>query len=183
MCFPIATMALLQQLYSTASLMERTKTTSFWIEITLRTPLCHGPRHHDIGQTQSMHIRHQCLVDRTRLLVSSLFRIVHEIWYIHLTPSFVVVLSSQCNLIHNPKHQQSRSVLLALCSHLPFWSQACRSFQAKTLLRVLMSEPKFAPYTGLSANRWRKGSQSSALVVQCTWSALRSIYKERGLLW
>ena len=117
------------------------------------------------------------------LLVSSLFRIVHEIWYIHLTPSFVVVLSSQCNLIHNPKHQQSRSVLLALCSHLPFWSQACRSFQAKTLLRVLMSEPKFAPYTGLSANRWRKGSQSSALVVQCTWSALRSIYKERGLLW
>lgn len=125
MCFPIATMALLQQLYSTASLQ----------------PLCHGPRHHDIGQTQSMHIRHQCLVDRTRLLVSSLFRIVHEIWYIHLTPSFVVVLSSQCNLIpNNPKHQQSRSVLLALCSHLPFWSQACRSFQAKTLLRVLMSE-------------------------------------------
>ena len=84
-------------------------------------PLCHGPRHHDIGQTQSMHIRHQCLVDRTRLVVSSLFRIVHEIWYIHLTPSFVVVLSSQCNLIpNNPKHQQSRSVLLALCSHLPF---------------------------------------------------------------
>ena len=31
-------------------------------------PLCHGPGHHDIGQTQSMHIRHQCLVHRTRLI-------------------------------------------------------------------------------------------------------------------
>ena len=80
MCFPIATMALLQRLYSTTPLMERTKTTSFRIKITLRTPAAlpwpRTPRHWSNP------------IDAHSPPMPRAPYEAHKIWYIHLTASF-----------------------------------------------------------------------------------------------